>query len=724
MSEKDNKALLTKIRERFQVMTEADNDNRRLAMDDFKFINVPGEQWDLNMKKERGDRPCYEFNKLRVTCKRIINDMRANRPAGKVRGVENSDKKTAEIIEGLIRNIWNISDGDTIIDSAAEYQVGGGMGAWRVVTEYASDDAFTQDIKIQPIANPFCLYVDPAAKDIMKRDAADFILTERISKKSFESKWPKAEKVDFDDIEFDDDEEWGDDETVRICEYWYKEPVDRELWQLQDGKVVDASTDEAQAIDPSLVKNKRVTKCNKIMMCIASGDAILEGPTEWAGHLFPFVMVYGEYLLVEGKPSWFGIARFAKDAQRSYNVSRTSITETIAQAPQAKWWATGAQADGNTDKWAEAHQKNFPFLLYNVDPLSPGPPIRMGGADVPVALIQESQIASEEIKAVTGIFSPDLGAGDAAKSGIQERERRAQGQLATFNYQDNLAKGIRLTWEILIDLIPQIYDTERELRVIGSDGAEDYAKVNTFALGPNQEQIKINDLSVGKYDTVITVGPNFTTKRQEAAEIYQQLTQANPAIFPIAGDLIFKSMDLPYSDEIAERLKILLPPPVQEMLNKDKQVPPEVQMMMQQANQAMQQVQQQAQMVQQAAHEVEIDKAEVEKLIANLKTEQARFEAKVAKEMANIAQRDAKITMDRLDTDRDLILEGDKQLFSEQMAQSINSINQMAAEFNQFALQTLDQIRAEKDAKPRVVRMESRREKGQLVAIPVYEDQI
>jgi len=223
-------------------------------------------------------------------------------------------------------------------------------------------------------------------------------------------------------------------------------------------------------------------------MCIASGDAILEGPTEWAGSRFPFVLAYGEFIIIDGKRYWFGIGRFAKDAQRSYNVSRTSITETIAMAPQAKWWATPDQAQGNTQSWAEAHQKNFPYLIYNADPKAPGPPVRMGGADVPVALINESQIASEEIKAVTGIFSPDVGAGDQASSGVQERERRAQGAIATFNYQDNMNKAIRYTWELLVDLIPKIYDTERELRILGSDGSEDYRRLQKdqyFRYWPN-----------------------------------------------------------------------------------------------------------------------------------------------------------------------------------------------------------------------------------------------
>lgn len=174
---KANQELLEKIRKRYKIMYEADEDNRREAMLDLRFVNVPGAQWDENMKKERGNRPCYEFNKLRVTGKRIINDMRANRPVGKVRGVEDGDKKTAEVFEGLIRNIWNTSDGNTVIDTAAEYQVNGGMGAWRISTEYSSDSAFDQDIVIEEIHNPFCLFADPAAKDQLKRDAYDWILT-------------------------------------------------------------------------------------------------------------------------------------------------------------------------------------------------------------------------------------------------------------------------------------------------------------------------------------------------------------------------------------------------------------------------------------------------------------------------------------------------------------------------------------------------------------------
>ena len=496
MRTKEARELLTTIRERFRIMYEADEDNRKAAIEDMKFTNVPGSQWDDNMKQERGQRPCYEFNKIRPTCKRVINDMRANRPHAKIRATEGGDKEVAEINEGLVRNIWNISDAETITDYAAEYQVAGGMGCWRVDTQYSDDTAFNQDIYVRPILNPFCLFSDPSCKDLLKRDAEDWCLTERISKTAFEAKYPGAEHSNFEEsMQFDDDDDWDNDESVRVAEYWYKKPHKKEIWlmhfpgvdeqgqEIVEEKTVDSESDEAVAIlqDPDaqkLIVRKREVMTEKIFSCVASGSKIIEGPTEWAGRHFPFVMIYGEWVVIDGKQYWWGLPRFAKDAQRSYNVSRTSIAETIAQAPKSMFWATPEQAAGLTDQWAVAHKKNMPFQLYNPDPKAPGPPQRMGGPDVPVALIQEAQMASEEIKAVTAIYDASLGGQGNETSGRAIYARQQQGEIATFNYQDNMSKGVQRTYEIIIDLIPEIYDTERELRILGNDGAEDYVRVN------------------------------------------------------------------------------------------------------------------------------------------------------------------------------------------------------------------------------------------------------
>jgi hypothetical protein len=728
----ENEELLAKIRERFPIMRDADEENREAARNDMKFALIPGEQWDQEQKKLRGERPCYEFNKIRVTGKRIINDMRANRPQGKVRAVEDGDKATADALEGITRNIWHVSDGDTVIDYAAEHQVFGGMGAWRVSVDYSRADSFEQDIRIELIRNPDNLWCDPAASDPLKRDAADWMLTEKISEDEYKARWPNAEMVEFENGTYGDDEDWRDDKRVRICEYWYKKPVTKTLLLLSDGRSLfsdqletDPETVSGMQSGQLQVVKERSVKTHEICMCIASGDAILEGPTRWAGSEFPFVIIYGEWIVVEGRPRWYGITRFAKDAQRSYNVSRTAVTETIAAAPQAKYWATVAQAKGHTDKWAESHQKLYPFLLYNADTSAPGAPQRMGGADVPVALIQESQIASEEIKSVTGIFDASLGARSNENSGIAIRARQAQGEIATFNYSDNMAKGIRRTWEILVDLIPHIYDTERTVRTLGVDGSEQYVRVN----GQNPQTGDLVDLSRGKYDVAVTVGPSFSTQRQEAAEVYTQLLQSQPALFPIVGDLIMKSMDLPYADKMAERMKAMLPPQIQQMEAQGKPIPPEAQAVMAQAQQALQMAEQQSQLVQQAAAEVEQEKAasdkaksEVQMAIADLEVKRAQFEAQIAKQMAALVTKEAQSAAQQGEQDS----ANDRESLALEVQNAVAQIQQLAAQFMQQAAQTMGEIQERTvtqvvvPPKQRVIAI--KRENGMM--IPIYEDQV
>ena len=692
---KAQREKLALLRERFESAKSADEENRRLAVEDLKFLHEPGAQWDEQSKSERGARPCYEFNKLRVTVKRIVNDMRANRPAGKVLGTEEGDKDTAEILEGLIRNVWNVSDGDTVIDHSAEYQVGSGMAAWRIVTKYSSDTAWEQDIAIEGFRNPLCVYVDPAAQDPMYRDARYWFVVSKMAKEVFEEKYPKFETSDFEDgAEWDDDDEWDDGEQVRIVEYWYKEPVRRTVLLLSDGRTVYA--EEAAELTGVNVLRSRDVMTDVVRMCIASGSAILE-EAEWAGSQFPFVMVHGERVCVDGKNMWWGVTRFAKDAQKAYNFSRTLAVETVALAPQAKWWATAEQASGHTEKWAEAHKKNYPFLLFNADPKQPGAPQRMGGAEIPAALVQEIQIASEDIKGVTGIYDASLGARSNETTGVAIRARQQQGEIAVFNYMDNLSKGIRRTWEILIDLIPKIYDTPRMVRLLGVDGAEKFAQVN--AINPLTGET-VNDLSRGKFDVTVTVGPSFATQRQEAAEIYMALGQSNPAVWQLAGDLIFKATDLPYSDKIAERLKTMLPPQIQQLEAQGKELPPEAQAAMSQAEQAMAMVQQQAMAIQEAAAQLETEKAGIEKgkaemgvaraqlqtQEAQIATQVAQFQKLVAETQAKMASAEASDSSEQNNAEREALLT--------QVDAALQAINAQAAQFMEAAGSLLMQMQA------------------------------
>lgn len=761
---KPDKKILLRGRKCYKLASEADDENRRLARADIRFVNVPGAQWDDNMKKRRGKRPCLEFNKLRINGKKVINEIRANRPAIKVRATQGGTKEIADIYDGLIRNIWAESKGDNVVDNAAEYQVDGGMGAWRVTTQYSDDTAFDQDIRIEGFKSPFSLHCDPNCQDPLKRDAEYWLVESRIPNGQFDDKYPKAKRVNFSgdgtDVEEDD---WQNEETTRVCEYWYKEPYDKEIWLVEflrpDGSkktiTVDSTADEApgtkQAIAAGQARMVRTRKarCHRIMMVIMSGDAILEGPKEWAGSKFPFVIVYGEYKVIDGKFKWWGLHRFAKDAQQSYNTSRTAIDETIHQAPKSKFWASPEMAKGNIEQWAQSHDENLPALIANPDPKFPGMfPQRMGGADVPVALIQQATVSAQDIRDVSGLHEASFGEESGEKSGIALARKQNQAQIVTYNFPDNIAKAIELTGEILIDLIPEIYDAERELRILGEDGAEDYVKVNQLVPGPPDENgmpttVRVNDLSTGSYDVTVTAGPSFATLRQESAELYSQLYPPDSPMYPFVADLIAKAQDLPYSDKVAKRLLLAAPPAVQQQESEGKSMPPEVMAAMARVDQQSQMVAQQSQLVQKAAQEVEqskadasASKAQVEKAQANLKTEEAKFQTMVANAKLELQKIELALAQKAAALDnRESQINGQQQQTAAGVAdlseakQTVAELDGMVAQITQALTQALDKIKAESGVviampkRSRVKSFRTERDKmtGALIGIPEYD---
>lgn len=667
--DKGDAALVARVRRRKCVMFDADETNRDNALDDIRFLHEPGAQWDKTQRDIRGERPCYEFNELRVKALRVINDMRANRPQGKVRAVEDSDKATADTREGLIRNIWNTSDGDSVTDYAADYQVSGGMGAWRIETIWNDDTTWRQDIRVRPFKNPFCVWRDPSCSDQLGLDARDWLISEKMPKAAYDERWPDIAPVSFDDgdDQFDDDDsDWYNEQEVRVCEYWWKEPTTKTIALLSDGRTVDIKeakrgdtrgstladgsplpTDPATG-QPVTIKRRRTVKSHKIMMCIVSGNAVLEPPTEWPGKYFPFVMVYGEWRVIAGKVVWHGFPRFSKDSQRMANVTMTAIAESVMSAPMSHFWATPKQAEGHVEKWKEAHKKLIPYLPYTPDPAANngGPPQRMNPADVPIALMEMRGISADLLKGTTGVFDASLGNQSNETSGRAIRARQAQGEIATFNYSDNMSKGVRLTWMIVDDLVSKVYSAEQSVRILGPDLAEKYVKVNSVERDPKTgEMRKVNDLTTGKFDVTMTVGPSFATQRQEATEMYTQLGQAVPAVWSVAGDLIMKSTDLPYAEQIAERLRALLPPAIQKQLSEGKDLPAEVSTAMMQAEGMLQQAQEMARVSQEAMLQAKeasakskSDAADVEVKIAQLKAAEANLAADVSKFQAQMAE--------------------------------------------------------------------------------------
>jgi hypothetical protein len=248
------------------------------------------------------------------------------------------------------------------------------------------------------------------------------------------------------------------------------------------------------------------------------------------------------------------------------------------------------------------------------------------------------------MKAETGQYDASLGQKSNETSGRAIMARQREGDTATYHYVDNLARAVRHLGRIILDLIPHIYDTQRIALILGEDDSQ--ANVTIDPANPEalteyrdeQGEIKrIFNPNIGTYDIYTTTGPSFTTRRMEAVDAMTAMTQANPQLWQVIGDLLVKSMDWPGAEEMADRLKLTLLPNVQAEIDKDEQqpeVPPQVQQAMEQMQG---QVQQLDQVIQQMQSEVE--KAEQEKNAAILKAQQAQAESMSLK--LEIQKRDA-----------------------------------------------------------------------------------
>ena len=564
---KDEAKFLKLAQERLASAIESHGPNRDKSIADLEFLEG-GSQWPEDLKADRiaASEPCLEINKIPAHLDQVVGDQRQNRPSIKIIPFDSeSDPETAEILSGLVRNIEYTSSARVAYDHAFEHAAASGEGFFQINTEYARDDIFEQNIAINPILNSSTVHWEPGAEKVDLSDADWFIVETKMLRTEFEKKYPGSALVGWNETD-EYDVEWVTKDEIKLAAYWLKEPVTKTICQVlnEDGstKVVD----DIKGIDEESVVKKREVKTNKVVRYLITSHDVLEGPDDFASKYIPIVPVWGKELNIAGRRVLRGIVRHAKDPQRLYNYSRSQGAAVTALSPKAPFLATPKQLKGHTKQWDQAHKKNFMYLYYNPDPEAPGPPKRQPPPQASSAIQAEIMISDHEIDDTTGMHEASRGEKSNEKSGKAIIARDTKGRTGNYAYMDNLARSLTYAGRILLDLIPNIYDTERVVRIMNEDETTQHVKINSSKDGK-----PFNDITTGKYDAMVTVGPSYTTQREEARDGMMQFIGAYPGAAPIIGDLIAKNSNWPGADDISDRLKMLLPPG---MLKEDEKPKP------------------------------------------------------------------------------------------------------------------------------------------------------
>lgn len=598
--------VLALARERFQRAVDAESENRSKQDDDIRFEAAsPDDPWQWpetdRKARENAGRPCLTINKLPQHKKQVTNDIRQNRPSIKYRAADDkADPKTAEILTGLARHIEANSDADVAYDTAADHEVGHGLGYIRVLTDFVSDTSFDQDIYIKRVRDWRKVWLDRDAEDPAGADAEWAFIEEKIGETEFKEEYPNADPVDWNFLPTGD---WfsASDKSIRVAEYYAFERKDATLLLWANGSTSFKGDKLPQGVFIGEMPIKqRTLKRKTLVWRKITGAQVLE-KREYNWKYIPIARAIGNEALVDGKHIISGLVRNAKDAARMYNVAASAITERVMLAPKAPWVGPAEAFEGHAE-WESANSQNHAYLPYNhVDTTGNvlPQPSRVQPATVEPGLQQVLLQAADDIKSTTGQYDASLGQRSNETSGKAIMARQREGDTATFHYVDNLARAVRHVARIILDMIPTVYDTRRVARILGEDSTEDFAVADpemkqayTELRGENGITKVFNPL-VGVYDVVVTTGPGFTTRRMEAFDAMSQMTQANPALWQVIGDQLVRNMDWPGAEDMAERLKVTLLPQVQQMLGEQgeqTQIPPQVQMQIEQMGQQLQQL--------------------------------------------------------------------------------------------------------------------------------------
>jgi hypothetical protein len=535
-------AFLAKMRRRFKVAEEALQTVHADALTDWAFRL--GDQWDAQIEAQRkaDGRPCYTVNRIPQFIRQITGQQKQNRPAIRISPIgDGADVETAEIEQGLVRHIESASNAEDAYDTAFDCMATGGFGFLRVVTDYCDSESNDQDILIQREPNPFAHYPDPSCRQRDYSDAKFWFVVDDMTRDEFEEEYPNSEIVGL--TEFgtlaDNAQDWIKQDSIRVAEYFY----------------IESKTEKGR-------KNGRDKTTKIVHWCLTNGVEILDERII-PGEYIPIVPVLGEEVIVKGKRTLVSVVRHARTPQTLYNLWHSAMAESIALAPKAPYLVTPGQIEGYEDIWDKANSENLPYLPVNPDPKAPGWPMRQVIEPATQAIQSALMHADNDLKSTTGLYDASLGAPGPEQSGKAILARKQQGESANFSFTDAMKPAVKHAGRIIIGWIPFYYDAPRVVRIVHPDRTSKTVKVNQH-FQDDDGLMKVFDLTTGKYDVSVSSGPSFESARQEAAASIMDLVKAYPEMMNVVGDLLVQNFDWPLAPEIAERLRKMLPPQLQD----------------------------------------------------------------------------------------------------------------------------------------------------------------
>ncbi|EMH4108067.1 portal protein [Serratia marcescens] len=532
---------------RFDRAYTPQQDVREKCIEATRFARVPGGQWEgataagTKLDDQFEKYPKFEINKVATELNRIIAEYRNNRITVKFRpGDREASEELANKLNGLFRADYEETDGGEACDNAFDDAATGGFGCFRLtsvlVNEYDPMDE-RQRIAIEPVYDPSrSVWFDPDAKKYDKSDALWAFCMYSLSPEKYEAEYGKTPPASLDvttisSWEFD----WFEPEVVYIAKYYevrkesvdvisYKQPLTGEIATYDSDQIEDIEDELAEAGFVEVAR--RSVKRRRVYVSVVDGQNFLENPRRIPGEHIPLIPVYGKRWFIDDIERVEGHIAKAMDPQRLYNLQVSMLADTAAQDPGSIPIVGMEQIRGLEKHWEARNKKRPAFLplrevkdkagniIAGATPAGYTQPAVMNQALA--ALLQQT---SADIQEVTGgSQAMQQMPSNVAQETVNNLMNRAD--MASFIYLDNMAKSLKRAGEVWLSMAREVYGSEREVRVVNEDGTDDIALMNAQVVDRQTGRVvALNDLSTGRYDVTVDVGPSYTARRDATVSV-------------------------------------------------------------------------------------------------------------------------------------------------------------------------------------------------------------
>jgi hypothetical protein len=318
---------------------------------------------------------------------------------------------------------------------------------------------------------------------------------------------------------------------------------------------------------PQIV-TKRKSRDYKIMGYKAIAGHILE-KSEWPSKEFPYAMVLGDEVTIDGEQIIVSLTRYAKDPQRFVNFLASDLAQAAKNNRREQFLATADNIAGYERFWK--NPANMAGVLpYNPDSITKEKPERLPVPELPNSLVINIQQADKDLRSIIGYPQEMGGQSFGQLTGKAIREMQRVGHSSNLVFFANLERAQEQIGRTILKMLPKIYDTQRILPAIGVNGKSRQVTVNKPIAGG-----MTNSLFEGDFDITVSSGASYAVQKEEALQAITQLIAGwNPQVSPLVADILAKNIDIEDNIELVNRFKTLIPPQVTAQMEGKPPPPP------------------------------------------------------------------------------------------------------------------------------------------------------